>query len=239
MSSDVGAYIDGQLMQRRRLSLDRFSAMRDMARATHLSAVAISRIEQASIIGSSTTLAELNRIAAFLGVPLSDLLARPDDPPPAKKADLTDAAILGRILTYRRRLIDRPTLADELGWTLSQLREAQRALDAQLRPLGMHIHEVHTHIRLEAIDTTYDALVERVEEVRIAVRGLHLGQATMIRRAMKGELAANTMRAQDRLQRAALVNQNTVCMKAGNGLQSGRAMRGRSHRCVFSLSRET
>ena len=182
--------LDGNAIRQTRLDLG--LSQRTLAKVVGLSPSAVVKLEADQTGPSSEiTLPMLQRLVDTLGVPLSGLLT--DDTPTGPNPDRAhapdarpdDPAALGAVLLHAHVNTPKPDLADSLGWTLDRLRLAARALDHDLRPLGMHVHDLRGGYLLRPNDGYRTRGRTRVDRLTAARTGTHQLAAELIHRALQ------------------------------------------------------
>ena len=226
-------HINGDLVRRRRQRLGEQGSIRAFARSTGLTTTSVRSIELTGRIAGETPLHQLTRMADVLGVPVTDLLHRPDlDASPAEEhadADgpsteglLSDVARLGRLLTQDLRLAHRTAIAKVFDWQLPRLRAAQDALARQLQPTGVTVHEVNGMIALRPTDGAGEDDADRLASLRLATDGMTVRQAVILHGIMAGRLRSNHI-TEDRLpQLGNLMNLGIVHREMAGGMNSYR-----------------
>lgn len=222
-------YINGQVVRRRRQQMGEQGSIRAFARATGLTSISVRSIETKNRIVGETPLHQLTRMAEVLGVPVTDLLERPDPEQPAPvedpdEADDLDADVgrLARLLTRDSRLTRKVAIAQIFDWQLPRLRAAQEALSAHLQPVGMTIYEINGMIALRPVDSSGENDADRVAGVRLATEGMTLRQAEILCDIMNSRLQSNQI-TEDRLPfLGSLMNLGLVYHEMSGGMNSYR-----------------
>lgn len=222
-------YINGQVVRRRRQRLGAEGSIRAFARSVRLTSTSIRSIELVNEIPGETPLHLLTRMAGVLGVPVTDLIGRPEpesDVPATEPDDMDhlaeDVARLGRLLTHDERLTNRTAIALVFGWHLDRLRAAQEALSERLRPVGMTVHYSNAGIGLRPIDSSADSDADQVASMRLATDGMTLTQGELLLDVMTGRLLSNQVTEGKLPHLSNLMNLGLVYQEMRGGMNSYR-----------------
>lgn len=222
--------LDGDAVHRTRLELN--LSRRALAQAVGLAPNAVEAIETGAVgRRNEITLPQLQRLVDTLGVPLGALLAddTPDTPDAhgahAPEHGPDDTTALGALLLHTRANTPKTDLADALGWTLDRLRLAARALDHQLRPLGMQVHSLRGGYLLRPHDGYKGSVRTRVDRLTGARTGMSTAAAELIGRALAGDTGGKTVPVAHRPQLAALLRDGVLVLDADDrSLRPGPAL---------------
>lgn len=182
--------INGYLVRRRRQMLGAQGSLRAFARKTGLTGPSLRTIETTDRIPGETPLHQLTRIAKVLGIPVTDLLQRPD-PSTGPHVDdayepgdsdtlAADISRLGQLLLQDSRHTRKVPIAVIFKWDRARLRAAQTGLDQQLRPAGIRVHELNGSLALRPVDSRGDDDADRIAAYRVASDGMSLRQAEIL-----------------------------------------------------------
>lgn len=181
---------NGQRVRAARLALG--LGTRDLARRAGTTWTVINSIEKRNFIASTTTLAEVRRIAGAVGLTVNDII----DAPPEKATpphDADDTTRLAGLLATDLRLHRRSDIADALGWTLPRLRAAVRDLDAKLRPVGMRVHATSSqYLTLRPLFAQAQDDAEALDRRRVVRYGFITTEGRLMYQALNGELTDKT-----------------------------------------------
>lgn len=135
------------------------------------------------------SLAQAQRLADALGIPMSDLFTAPGTPAPAAgEADTGtgDGALLGEVLHAARYVnVEIGDALVALGWDRKRYEAAEAALASALVGTGLHLHRLKGYVGLKA-DGADPATVERFKQAEAARVGIRRAEAKLIRQTALG-----------------------------------------------------
>lgn len=181
-------YVNGALVRRARMDMK--IGLRDFARRAVTTFTIINAIEKDNSISTSTSVAELSRIAHACGLSLAELLT-----PPASaatpQAPTDDFQALLPILMANPQLTSTTDLARALNWTRERVIDTAKAIDAALQPLGLKLHHytpAMDRICLRPINPQTRDHIEKLEGMRTTTHGLNVAAARLLRQAVENRL---------------------------------------------------
>ena len=218
MTADRPMLLDATLIRRRRFDLG--LSERAVAKPLGVASSMIARIEDGTN-HKDLPLGLLTRLADVLAVPLPALILE-DDSSPVDPAEASggghhdeshedDAARVGALLYATETLTPIGAVCDALDWTRTRTRAALNALDAQLRPAGLCVHELKGEVRIQrrADSAEVDALKQLLRRHQ-ARRGLNLGEARVLADLLAGRLDTSKLSNPNQVALARLSNAGLV-----------------------------
>lgn len=160
---------------------------RQLARAAGTTFVLIDSIEKENFIGSGTTLAEFRALARSAGLTMTDLLDETDSGD-ATAAQPSDLQRLAGVLITEPRMQSNDDIASALGWTLTRLHAAARALNTALVPLGLRLHRNAGVMCLRPAATSSIEDAKQVSRRRAGREGMTATEAGLLYQALTGTL---------------------------------------------------
>ena len=196
--------VNGDLLRAARLAAG--LSANQVAAASNISLTVVTTLEKDSAADHSLTLGQLHAVAHAAGITLSDLLREPRPPEGRVLADPDDdAAYLGRVLIADLRLVPVADLADATGWPSRRVEVAVSELDTQMRPHGLRVHRLGDQVGLRALDAEAQASVDRLVALRQARLGMSATEASLLRKALTGNLDGQRTRVADRPRLSSLI----------------------------------
>ena len=162
---------------------------REFARESGTTFTLIDSMEKENFVGASTTLAEFRALARAASLTMADLLDEDTDINPASSAPPNDVQRLAAVLISDTRMQTVDDICQGLGWTLNQLHQAADSLNAALEPLGLRVHRNPGLMCLRPRTTSGLDDAQAVDTRRSGREGLNITEASILRRALNGELS--------------------------------------------------
>lgn len=214
MSSDRVVYGNGGKVRERLLELG--MSDRELTRRTRVGVTTTRALLLRSEINTSLQLADLYRTLNELGLTPGQVL----DPPPPVEPDDTpedDISVLAGLLLTERGMHTHERLAIALEWTLDRLRDAATALDARLRPLGLHVHQNTMGVTIRPADDRADRARDRLAQLHDHEDGIHQGTARVLYAIYNGTMSTRETRNDHQLHLGALKNRGAITFGSGQG----------------------
>lgn len=138
--------INGLLIQQRRIALA--LPLRAISDHSDASQSVLTDIEQNQ--PTNITVAQLTRIAEYLGLPLEQLLTAPadDDPTPSEDTDISALTAVLLRAEHTGQQAQTAHVAHALGWTLERVHTVIQQANPRLRPAGLRIRSTAGRVHL-------------------------------------------------------------------------------------------
>ena len=161
-----------------------------------------------------TPLAQIQRLATELGVPLTELLDAPGAVPnrqhqPANESSGVETLI--PLLVAATNLVSVAHAARVLGWSRDHMDRVIEEIPARLEGTGLRLHHVNGRARITGINSPTNALARTIGRLQTMTAGLNLSQAHTLRRIANGENAFDrNIGNQEKLTLGALKNMGCI-----------------------------
>lgn len=188
---------------------------RQLTRRTGLGPTSLRRILFRNEVSGAVALIDMQRCLDEVGMSWGDFL----DPvvlPAANTAD-ADVATLGALLNGAGRATSADRLCRALGWELGRLIHAADRLDERLRPLGQRLIRNANGYRIRPLDTTTDAALRRLNDLRDDEEGMHSGMARVLYQVYAGSMSKQETKNDHRVQVAALLHRSAIRASDASG----------------------
>lgn len=181
-------YVNGALVREARMVMK--VSLRDFARKAVTTFTILNAIEKENSISTSTSVAELTRIAHACGLSLAELLTPPADTA-ASPAPADDIQVLLPVLMANPQLTSTTELARALNWTRDRVIDTAKAIDAALQPLGLKLHHyapAMDRICLRPVHAQARDHIEKLEAMRATTHGFNVAAARLLWQAVEKRL---------------------------------------------------
>ena len=160
---------------------DRMNALglseREVVRASEIPYAQFRQARRTGQFDGHITLTQLHRVAAHLGLTVSELLATTGSEPtppayPSEPTDGEDVASLVPLLLAVPRLVATPHIARTLGWSRERLNRALTDTPAALDDTGLCLREIRGSVKIEPINASAKAVRNTIARLQTSTYGL-------------------------------------------------------------------
>jgi hypothetical protein len=169
---------------------------REVVRASGIPYAQFRQARKTGQFDGHVTLAQLDRLAAQLGLTISELLASADGdstslPEPSEVTDAEDVASVVPLLLAVPRLVAIPHVARTLGWSRERLSRALAATPAALDGTGLCLREIRGSVKIEPTNTSSKAVRHTIARLQTSTYGLNTRETQTLLRITEGERVAH------------------------------------------------
>lgn len=173
------------------------------------------------------TVRQLDRLANAIGLEIADLFLRRDGtatPPPVSPSD----AIVEAVLATTSSPAPAETIASVLGWTLTETRDALRALGARLQGTGTMLNRTNVGYKLTPRRLLSDDELARLTRLQLATRKIKVSALQLLRQAIREPLDMEWQRRagnSDRVNSGILLNAGLLVRTSKGALEPSNDVR--------------